>query len=98
MPNRVSYPVYHVLSRNKSSLVSPRTSTGTIQGYGQTITNLLALYTPPIVVKLIEKESDIPETALRPMRDWGTHYALRQAFAKSRGEGLTLAMLKEGSW
>jgi len=49
-------------------------------------------------VKLLQEERDIPEGALRPKRDRGRHLALCQAFAMSRRENATVAMLKEDQW
>jgi uncharacterized protein (DUF169 family) len=44
------------------------------------------------------KGEDIPEGALRPLRDLGYHLALCQGFALSRKEGITVAMFKEDMW
>jgi len=49
-------------------------------------------------VKLLEKEEDIPENAIRPLRDWGYRLELCQAYATSRREGMLIAMLKEDMW
>jgi uncharacterized protein (DUF169 family) len=69
-----------------------------IRGYGKDIERLLLLRTSPIAVKLIQKEKDIPKGAIRPKRDWGTHLALCQAFAMSRRQKATVAMLTEDHW
>jgi uncharacterized protein (DUF169 family) len=67
--------------------------------YGEEIEKLLLLKSSPIAVKMLEKEEDIPEGAIRPHRDWGYRYAQCQAFAMSRrGRKATIAMLKEDSW
>ncbi len=66
--------------------------------YGKTLEESLILRTSPIAVKMIEKESDIPEGAFRPKRDKGYHYSQCQAFALSRRERKTVAMLKEDNW
>ena len=58
----------------------------------------LRLQTFPIAVKLLKTEADIPEGATRPKRDLGYHLNLCQAFAMSRREGKTMAMLKEDMW
>ncbi len=63
--------------------------------YGEMLEKLLMLRTSPLAVKMIEREADIPEGAFRPKRDKGYHYAQCQAFALSRREKLTVAMLKE---
>jgi uncharacterized protein (DUF169 family) len=49
--------------------------------YGEEIEKLVMLRTSPIAVKMIEKESDIPEGAIRPKRDRGYHLAQCQAFS-----------------
>lgn len=66
--------------------------------YGKELEQLLTLKTSPIAVKLLEKEADIPKEAIRPKRDLGVHLAQCQAFAMSRRDGATVAMLKEDSW
>lgn len=66
--------------------------------YGKELESLLCLQTSPIAVKMLEKETDIPENALRPKKDQGKHYAQCQAFALSRRDKLTVAMLKEDNW
>jgi len=58
----------------------------------------LRLKTFPLAVKMLEKEQDIPEGAVRPKRDLGYHLATCQGFAMSRREGTLLAMLKEDMW
>jgi uncharacterized protein (DUF169 family) len=66
--------------------------------YGEEIEKALLLRTSPIAVKMLEKESDIPQKAIRPKRDRGYHLAQCQAFALSRRDRLTVAMLKEDHW
>jgi uncharacterized protein (DUF169 family) len=66
--------------------------------YGEMIENLLLLQTSPIAVKMLESEDDIPREAFRPKRDKGYHLAQCQAFALSRRERQTVAMLKEDNW
>jgi uncharacterized protein (DUF169 family) len=65
---------------------------------GETLENLLKLNTSPIAVKMLEKETDIPQGALRPKKQRGYHLAQCQAFALSRRENTTVAMLKEDNW
>jgi uncharacterized protein (DUF169 family) len=69
-----------------------------INTYGEELERILKLRTYPIAIKLLEKEEDIPEGAMRPKRDRNEHYALCQAFAMSRRQGLTVAMMKEDHW
>jgi uncharacterized protein (DUF169 family) len=66
--------------------------------YGEELEKLLILRTSPIAVKMLEKESDIPKDSIRPKKDRKYHLAQCQAFALSRREGATVAMLKEDNW
>ena len=66
--------------------------------YGEELERLLLLRTSPIAVKMLEKEEDIPEEAIRPKRDRGEHLAQCQAFAMSRRKRATVAILKEDNW
>jgi uncharacterized protein (DUF169 family) len=66
--------------------------------YGEQLEKALILRTLPVAVKMLEKESDIPKEAMRPKKDRGCHIAQCQAFALSRREGTTVAMLKEDHW
>jgi uncharacterized protein (DUF169 family) len=65
---------------------------------GQELEQLLMLRTSPLAVKMLEKESDIPKGAVRPLKDRGIHLAQCQAFAISRRQKETVAMLKEDNW
>ena len=58
--------------------------------YGEELEKRLRLQTFPLAVKLLEKEGDIPEGAIRPMKDFGYHLALCQGFARSRREGIQI--------
>ncbi len=66
--------------------------------YGEELERVLRLRTSPIAVKMLEKEGDIPKEAVRPKKDRGYHLAQCQAFAMSRREKDTIAMLKEDNW
>ena len=66
--------------------------------YGDDLEKLLMLRTSPIAAKMLEKDMDIPKDAVRPKKDRGYHLAQCQAFALSRREGTTVAMLKEDNW
>jgi uncharacterized protein (DUF169 family) len=66
--------------------------------YGEELEKRLLLKTAPIAVKMLEKEKDIPKEAIRPKRDRGYHIAQCQAFALTRRNRETIAMLKEDSW
>lgn len=67
-------------------------------GYGEELERRLRLKTFPLALKLLENEGDVPDEAQRPLRDFGHHLSLCQAFQISRREGTTLAMLKEDNW
>ncbi|HSW59083.1 MAG TPA: DUF169 domain-containing protein [Dehalococcoidales bacterium] len=64
----------------------------------QNILCQLKLSSLPVAVKFIKQENEIPEGSLRPFKDRGQHYAQCQAFALSRFQCLTVAMLKEDHW
>ena len=66
--------------------------------YGQILEDSLLLRTSPLAVTMLTGEKDIPEGAWRPRRDRGQHLAQCQAFALSRRQGRTVAMLKEDNW
>jgi uncharacterized protein (DUF169 family) len=65
---------------------------------GEELEKILLLRTSPVAVKMLEKEADIPAGAIRPKKDHNYHLAQCQAFAMSRREGATVAMLKEDHW
>jgi uncharacterized protein (DUF169 family) len=65
---------------------------------GEVLEKLLALRTSPIAVKMLEAEGDVPAGAIRPSRDRRHHLAQCQAFALSRRQRETVAMLKEDHW
>jgi len=66
--------------------------------YGNELEMRIRLKTFPLAVKLLENESDVPQGAERPLRDWGYHVPLCQGYAVSRKEGTTVAMFKEDMW
>ncbi len=74
------------------------TPLGKFNKYGEDLEYHLMLRTSPIAAKMLKSESDIPEGAFRPKKDRGEHYAQCQAFALSRRNGITVAMLKEDHW
>jgi uncharacterized protein (DUF169 family) len=74
------------------------TTPGEFNRYGEELERLLLLRTSPIAVKMLEREGDIPQEAIRPKRDRGYHLAQCQAFAMSRRQRATIAMLKEDNW
>lgn len=66
--------------------------------YAEVLERLLRLRTFPVAIKLLEKEGDIAEGAIRPKRDLGHLIETCQGFAMTRREGKTVAMLKEDMW
>ncbi|MFC1840004.1 DUF169 domain-containing protein [Thermodesulfobacteriota bacterium] len=77
---------------------SPMTTLDEYHEYGEDLERILMLRSSPIAVKMLEKEEDIPKDAIRPKKDRGDHLAQCQAFAMSRRDGVTVAMLKEDHW
>ncbi len=65
---------------------------------GEDLERILMLRTSPLAVKMLEREEDIPEGAVRPLKDRGQHLAQCQAFALSRRNKETVAMLKKDNW
>jgi uncharacterized protein (DUF169 family) len=65
---------------------------------GAELLTLLALRTSPIALRFLRSEAEVPAQALRPKRDRGYHLAQCQAFALTRLQKLTVAMLKEDHW
>jgi uncharacterized protein (DUF169 family) len=66
--------------------------------YGADLERLMYLKTYPIAIKMLQSESEIPKGAIRPKKDKGEHYAVCQAFAVARRQGMTLAMFLEDHW
>ena len=94
----------HAISAAKTNPLSSQqeanqmTSLSEFNKYGEELEKFLMLRTSPIAVKMLEKEEDIPKDSIRPKKDRGYHLAQCQAFAMSRREGATVAMLKEDNW
>ena len=68
------------------------------QQAAQLLQDCLELEYPPMAIKLAENEKEIPENAVRPMRDLGVHYAECQCIAKARVDGKTYALTLEDHW
>ncbi|NLP17528.1 MAG: DUF169 domain-containing protein [Firmicutes bacterium] len=58
----------------------------------------LRLKSKPLAVKMLKVGETEPEDAIRPLRDWGHHLSLCQAFSRSRRQGETIALFKEDHW
>lgn len=74
------------------------TTTADYNQYGEELEKILMLKTSPVAVKMLAREDEIPEGAMRPKRDHGYHLAQCQAFAMARRDKMTIAMLKEDHW
>ena len=59
---------------------------------------LLRLQSLPIALKMVREEGEIPDEALRPVRDMGHHLSFCQALALTRRRGLTIAETKADMW
>ena len=66
--------------------------------YGNKIETHLKLNTFALAIKLLKNKKEIPSNTKRPKKDFGYHLSLCQAFAISRREGTSFAMLKEDMW
>lgn len=62
------------------------------------MTKLTGLRYPGVAIRFLTDETEIPENAVVPLRDWGRHIAVCQAFAYARRQGMTLYMRKEDHW
>ena len=76
----------------------PLTTLSEFNKYGEDLERILLLRTAPVAIKMLEKEEDIPKEAIRPKKDRGYHLTQCQAFAMSRRDKTTVAMLKEDHW
>ena len=66
--------------------------------YAKFLETALKLRSMPIGVKFYESAADVPEEAIFPMKEYGQHMAVCQAFSYSRMKGKTIAMTKEDHW
>ncbi len=66
--------------------------------YGEDLERMLRLRTSPIAVRMLVSKKDIPPGAVRPWKDRGQHISQCQAFALSRRQKETIAMLEEDNW
>lgn len=97
----------------KGSEVTNMMNLSVYHKYSEELEGILRLRTFPLAIKLLEREEDIPEGAQRPVRDFGYHLSLCQAFSRSRHVGtniygaakegvaptsVAIAMLKEDMW
>ena len=66
--------------------------------WGERFEKLLRMSEYPLAVKMVEKDEDIPDSAKRPLRDFGCHLNTCQCFAASRRNGDTIAQKQEDAW
>ncbi len=59
---------------------------------------VVGLRYPAVAVKMIREDSEIPEDAVRPLKDMGSHIALCQAFAFARRQRKVIYMELEDHW
>ncbi|MBN2239625.1 MAG: DUF169 domain-containing protein [Dehalococcoidales bacterium] len=74
------------------------TDISTINSYGEELEHSMAFQSAPLAVRMLASEDEIPDDAIRPKKDRGQHIAQCQAFALSRRNRETIAMLKEDNW
>lgn len=68
------------------------------QAYGKDLKQIFKLPTMPVAVRFFEKEEDVPEGVIFPMRDLGKHMAFCQAVTCARKAGTAIALRKEDEW
>ena len=71
---------------------------GEYNSYGMVFEKQLRLNTPPLAVRLLRDPGEVPEDAVRPLRDFGRCMSTCQTFALSRRFGQTVAQLFEDMW
>lgn len=69
-----------------------------LQKHAKETVEAMHLKTYPLAIKMLQSEAEIPEGAIRPVRDMDTHLDLCQAFSMSRWDGKTMALMKEDMW
>lgn len=66
--------------------------------YGRRLENLIRPNSHPLAVRMLRSPDEVPEEALRPIRDFGKCMSTCQVFALSRRFGETVAQLFEDMW
>ena len=66
--------------------------------YGKSLENLIRPNSRPLAVRMLRTPDEVPEEALRPVRDFGKCMSTCQTFALSRRFGETVAQLFEDMW
>ncbi len=66
--------------------------------WGSVLEETMKLRSLPIALKFFEREEDVPQEAIYPMKRFGKHMALCQTFSYTRMKGMTIAMRTEDHW
>jgi uncharacterized protein (DUF169 family) len=66
--------------------------------YGKRLENLIRPNSHPLAVRMLRSPDEVPEEAIRPVRDFGRCMSTCQTFALSRRFGETVAQLFEDMW
>ena len=69
-----------------------------VNAYVEELIGMAGLDLNPQAIKMIEDETDVPASAIRPRRDLGEHMALCQGMAMTKRNGKTVYMTKEDHW
>ncbi len=88
----------NIVTKDQTMLRSDTKMNNEARIMAHNLEKLLRLKTKPITIKMIRNEEQIPEYAVRPVKNIGRRLALCQSFAQARRQGQTLAMLKEDNW
>ena len=62
------------------------------------IIRILCLSLNPQAIKMIENEDEVPEKAIRPIKEYGEHMALCQALALTKRDAKTIYFTKQDHW
>jgi uncharacterized protein (DUF169 family) len=66
-----------------------------LQEFGQAVDTYVRLGTPPVAIRMLDSEEEIPERARMPLRDFGVKMPLCQGTALARRAGIVVAMGQE---
>ena len=78
--------------------IQPSEIETTNTNHSRELHEMLLLRFEPIAVKMVESESEVPENAIWPRRDFKKHMALCQAISLARREKKTVYLDKETHW
>lgn len=83
---------------HESAETTKSTNLEVMRQEAQELEKLLRLQSPPIGLKMLASEEQIPGSAKRPKRDLGHHMSFCQALAYARRYGVTIAQTIEDMW